>query len=137
MPPHHGPTNPSPATQAEAGVRRYGCFTELRPEKEEAYRRLHAEVWPEVLAAIERANIRNYSIWLQEIGGKKYVFSTFEYTGADPEADFATIRQDETTRERWWPLTDACMATRASDQIGDVWTDAEMLMWLNGKETLA
>ena len=37
---------------------------------------------------------------------------------------------DEVTREKWWPLTDACMATRASDTIGDVWTDAEMLMWL-------
>ena len=31
-------------------------FHELLPEKEELYRELHADVWPEVVAAIKKAN---------------------------------------------------------------------------------
>jgi L-rhamnose mutarotase len=36
----------------------------LRPDKVDAYVEAHANVWPDVLAAIRASGIRDYSIWL-------------------------------------------------------------------------
>jgi L-rhamnose mutarotase len=36
----------------------------LKPGRESEYRRRHAEVWPELQAALTRAGIRDYSIFL-------------------------------------------------------------------------
>ena len=53
--PIHGPTNPTPEDAAKAKVKYYGSIIELRPEKEKEYRELHANVWPDVRAAIAKA----------------------------------------------------------------------------------
>ena len=101
---------------------------ELRPDKEQEYRRLHAEVWPEVVAALKRANVRNYSIYVAELGGKKYLFSYLEYAGHDPERDFAKIGEDPAVKNRWWPLTDACQRRLTGTPEGQQWKPLEMLM---------
>ncbi|MEV0598969.1 L-rhamnose mutarotase [Streptomyces sp. NPDC050315] len=45
------------------------CFLlKVRPEKVEEYRRRHAAVWPEMLAALSGAGWRNYSLFLREDG---------------------------------------------------------------------
>ena len=44
-------------------MRRFGLMIGLKPEAIEEYERLHAAVWPEVLATIHACNIRNYSIF--------------------------------------------------------------------------
>jgi len=36
---------------------------EVKPEKLDEYKRLHREVWPELLADMRAASIRNYSIF--------------------------------------------------------------------------
>ncbi len=36
----------------------------VRPGKEEGYREAHRAVWPELIAAAERAGIRNHSVFL-------------------------------------------------------------------------
>lgn len=130
MTPLYGPTNPSPSDQAAAGVRRYSSLVELKPEAEQEYRKMHAEVWPEVVAAVERANIRNYSIYLVPLFGKKYLFRYFEYIGSDPEADFASVAEDKATREQWWPITDAMQVRVDGTPEGEQWLPAEMLMHL-------
>ena len=63
------------------------------------YERLHAEVWPEVLARIEASNIRDYSI--HRYG--ELLFSRFTYIGDDYEADMAAMAADPVT-QRWWAL---------------------------------
>ena len=75
--PVYGPTNPSPADQSQQGIVRYGAAIELIPEKEKEYRQLHAEVWPEVMAAMKEANIQNYNIFVANLADKKYLFSLF------------------------------------------------------------
>lgn len=125
---HYGPTNPSPEEQEAAGVRRFASFVELLPEKEQLYREMHAEVWPEVVAACKRANIRDYHIWIQAIGDRKFVFRSFEYTGSDPQGDFAAIAEDPTVRDKWWPITDACMTAVDGGSGGDVWRDVDLVM---------
>ena len=84
-------------------MRRFGQTARLKPDKVEEYRRLHAEVWPEVLKTITACNIRNYSIFQQD----DLLFTYFEYHGGDYEADMRLMAEDPATR-RWWERTKPC-----------------------------
>ncbi|MGB8031752.1 MAG: L-rhamnose mutarotase [Terracidiphilus sp.] len=45
------------------------CFLlKVRPEKIEEYKARHAEVWPEMLAALRQTGWRNYSLFLRPDG---------------------------------------------------------------------
>jgi len=96
-------------------VKRVAQVIGLRPEHREEYLRLHREVWPEVLAAITAAHIRNYSIYLHG----DLLFSYYEYTGEDHAADLAGMARDPATR-RWWQLTDPCQR-QTGDAPPDQW----------------
>jgi L-rhamnose mutarotase len=98
------------------GVRRFGQVIRVRPESIEAYERLHAETWPGVLAAIEAANIRNYSIYRHE----GLLFAYFEYVGEDFAADMATMAADPTI-QRWWTLTVAMQEPYPEREPGAWW----------------
>lgn len=98
-------------------ITRIGQVIKLRPEKREEYLRLHADVWPEVLRAIEAANIRNYSIFLRE--PEMLMFGTYEYHGSDYRADMARMAANEAV-QRWWKITDACQE-RLSTANADEW----------------
>lgn len=128
--PVYGPTNLPPAEAAQTPVKYYGAVIGLDPAKEREYRELHANAWPEVLAAINRANIRNFTIFITEIDGRRYLFSHFEYTGTSPEADFASIARDPTTRDKWWPLTDACQIRLPGTPAGAQWRGMEQVAHL-------
>ena len=121
----NGPTNPPDPIN---GVRRLTSVIELRPEKEQQYRQLHAEVWPEVVKAIKKSHIRNYSISVARIGGRSFLFSYMEYTGDNLEVDFSAMADDATTRDKWWPLTDACQSVIEGTPEGSQWMPLERLM---------
>lgn len=108
-------------------VKRFGSVTGLKAEKLDDYKRLHANAWPSVLKKIKECNIRNYSIYLQNIGDAFYLFSYFEYTGTDFDADMKKMADDAETR-RWWKETDPCQQplpeTAAKKQI---WTNMEQV----------
>ncbi|WP_314177174.1 L-rhamnose mutarotase [Streptomyces winkii] len=101
-------------------MKRVATVIRLRPEKEREYRRLHAAVWPDVLAALHRAHIGNYSIFLRD----GLLFSYYEYTGDDLRSDLARLAEDETT-QRWWQLTDPCQEPVASAADGEWWAPME------------
>jgi L-rhamnose mutarotase len=105
-------------------MKRIGQVVRLKPEHYEEYKRIHAAVWPEVLAAIHAANIRNYSIF--HLDG--LLFAYFEYVGNDYEGDMATIAADPKTRE-WWLVTDPMQRPYQGNSTGSVdgnwWTPAE------------
>lgn len=126
--PLYGPTNPAPGAAEPGGVTRYTSIVGLKPGAEQQYRQMHADVWPQVKAAIHEANIRNYSIWVIEIDGRKYLLSYLEYTGDDPEADFAKMGRDPTTRDKWWPITDAMQIRLPGTPGGQQWKRLERLM---------
>ncbi len=89
-------------------VQRYGMVIGLKPEKIEHYNRLHEAVWPDVLKTIKDCHIRNYSIYLREIDqDRHYLFSYFEYTGENFEADMARMAADPAT-QKWWKETMPC-----------------------------
>ena len=124
--PIYGPTNPSPEELAESHVRRFGSVIGLNPEKEKYYRELHADVWTTVLARIKESNMRNYSIYITEIEGKKYLFSYFEYVGTDLEADMQAIADDPET-QRWWKETDPCQRQLPTRKPNANWSEMEMV----------
>lgn len=123
-----GPTNPDEATKKADPVQRFSAVVELNPEKEKLYRELHADVWPEVKAAIKKANIQNFNIFITEIDGKKYLFNYLEYVGTDIEKDLGGIALDSVTREKWWPITDACQIRLPGTPEGEQWRGIEMVM---------
>jgi L-rhamnose mutarotase len=99
---------------------RYASVIRLRPEKEAEYRRLHADVWPDVLDQIARSNIRNYSIFLRD----GVLFAYFEYVGDDFAADMAAMASDPRTQE-WWTLTDHCQQPVETAADGQWWAPLE------------
>ena len=97
----------------------------LRPEKLAEYKKLHAAVWPNVLRMIEECHIRNYSIYLRQLGdGRHYLFSYFEYTGDDFDRDMARMAADPTTQE-WWSVCMPCQEPLADRAPGEWWAGME------------
>jgi L-rhamnose mutarotase len=98
------------------GVTRFGQVIRIRPESIEAYEQLHAETWPGVLAAIDAANIRRYSIYRHG----ELLFAYFEYVGDDIAADMAAMAADPIVQS-WWTLTDAMQDPYAEREPGSWW----------------
>ncbi|MDA3798488.1 MAG: L-rhamnose mutarotase [Kiritimatiellae bacterium] len=124
--PKYGTTNPTPEQFATMPIKRFGSVIGLNADKEQYYRELHANVWPDVIQAIKRANIQNYSIYVTEIEGKKYLFSYMEYVGNNFDADMQTIADDPITK-KWWKETDPCQRQLPNRKPGANWSDMEMV----------
>lgn len=103
-------------------VKRYGSVLGLSEEGKQEYKRLHAEVWTAVLAKIGDCNIRNYSIFLRE--PENLLFSYFEYTGTDFEADMAKMAEDPET-QRWWSVNKPLQRPLDSRAEGEWWAGME------------
>lgn len=111
----------------EAGkVARYGTVIRVKPEKLEEYKALHANPWPGVNRKLKEVNIQNYSIYYRD----GYLFSYFEYTGSDFEADMALMAADSLTRE-WWKLTDPCQLPLETAAEGEWWAPMEEVFHLD------
>lgn len=107
-------------------MKRYGMTVDVKPEKREEYKRLHAAVWPKVLAMIQECNIRNYSIYLTG----DTLFSYFEYTGEDFEADMKKMAADPTTQE-WWAVCTPCFEKTDPQQDKTWWKEMEEIFHLD------
>lgn len=104
---------------------RYGSIIGVRAEKLKEYKKLHAAVWPSVLKMIKKCNIRNYSIYLQELRkGEFYLFSYFEYIGKDFKSDMAKMAADAET-QRWWSFCMPCQKPLRSRKKGEWWANME------------
>ncbi len=114
-----------PTGCAQQQIKRYGDVLGVKPEKIQEYKQLHAGVWPDVLKMIKECNIRNYSIYLRELEeGKYYLFSYFEYTGDDFEADMAKMAADPTT-QKWWSVCMPCQVPIPTRKQGEWWANME------------
>ena len=107
-------------------MKRVAAVIRLRPEKEQEYRRLHADVWPAVLDRLTRSHVQNYSIFLRD----GVLFSYYEYVGADYDADLAAVAADPET-QRWWTFTDPCQEPVATAAPGEWWAPAEEVFHLD------
>ena len=101
-------------------MKRYGSVIGLSEEGKAEYRKLHAAVWPGVLAKIAECNIRNYSIFLKE--PENLMFSYFEYHGTDFAADMAKMAADAET-QRWWAINMPLQRPLDTRKEGEWWAD--------------
>lgn len=98
-----------------SAVKRVASVIRLDAAGVEEYERLHAAVWPGVLARITECNIRNYSIYRYGL----LLFSYFEYVGQDMDKDMAKMGEDPLTQD-WWAVCKPLQ--RPVDEIvGDEW----------------
>ena len=97
-------------------MERMGLVIGLKPTTVAEYKRIHADVWPEVLKAIKDSNIRNYTIFLRE--PENILFAYWEYHGADFAADLEKMKAVPRMRD-WWKITDPMQVpfdTRRKDE---------------------
>ncbi len=101
-------------------MKRHGSVIRVRAERFEEYKRLHANVWPDVLQMIEACNIRNYSVFHRD----GYLFSYFEYVGHDYDGDMAKMAADPTT-QKWWAVCKPCQEPLETRAAGEWWAEME------------
>ena len=107
--PVYGPTNPTPEQVQTSGVRRLGSVFALNADNEQLYRDLHADAWPGVVEQLRKSGLRNFSIFITELAGQKYVASYYEYVGTDFDADQDAMADDPIS-QRWWEALGPCDA---------------------------
>lgn len=99
-------------------MQRMGMVIGLKADKIDEYKRLHAAVWPEILALISSCNIRNYSIYLRE--PENLLFGTWEYHGTDFDADMARMTAD-VENKKWWAVCMPCQQPLTTRNQGEWW----------------
>lgn len=97
-------------------VKRICSLINVKVSEIEEYERMHARVWPEVLACLKKANIQNYSIYRYGT----LLVSYMEYIGTDFTKDMANIAADPKTQE-WWKLTDPMQKPLKDRKAGEWW----------------
>jgi L-rhamnose mutarotase len=129
------------ASNAEPSVplqpRRICQIIKVKPSALEEYKRVHAKVWPGVLANLEKQNMVDYSIHYDP--EHSLLIAHFKYVGNDWEKDSKLGLADEETR-RWWKMTDAMQETLVKGSSGSTdekgwWKDLEEVFYFKGERT--
>lgn len=77
-------------------MKRAGFAMQLLPGKEEEYKRRHDEIWPELVAELEKAGVRDYVIYLDPRTLTLYASQKVtEHNTADELAQKEIVR-------KWW-----------------------------------
>lgn len=101
-------------------MRRFGMIIKLKPHRIEDYKKLHADVWPEVTKVISKSNIKNYSIYLKD----ETLFSYFEYVGNSYETDMEEMAANLVI-QKWWDVCKPCMLPIETREEGEWWANME------------
>lgn len=109
-------------------MQRMGMVIGLEADKVAEYKKLHADVWPGVLAKISECNIRNYTIFLRE--PENLLFGYWEYHGSDFQADAARMAADPET-QRWWSVCTPCQKPLDTRAEGEWWAMMENVFHLD------
>jgi len=99
-------------------MKRMGQVIKVNPDKVEYYKKLHADIWPDVEKMIAECNIKNYSIFMR--GG--YLFAYFEYHGSDYDSDMAKMAADPMT-QKWWAECEPCQKPVDFANQNEWWAD--------------
>src|SRR5579862_8563002 len=103
-------------------MKRMGMVIGVKAERIADYKRVHAAVWPEVLAKIADCHIRNFTIFLRE--PENLLFGYWEYHGANWADDAARMAADPRTQE-WWAICGPMQQPLTSRGEGEWWAMAE------------
>ena len=109
-------------------MQRMGMCLKLKPGAVDEYKRLHASVWPGVLARISASHIRDYTIFLKQ--PENILFATWEYHGADFDADMAAMAADPVTQD-WWKVCVPLQEPFETRKDGEWWAMMEAVFHLD------
>jgi len=107
-------------------VQRMGRVIGIKPGGIKRYKELHANPWPETIEHLSARNIQNFSIFLRE--PENLLFSYWEYTGEDINADLARTANDSRTKD-WWRLTSPLQQPLDSRADGEWWSPMEKIFF--------
>ncbi|MFO0807421.1 MAG: L-rhamnose mutarotase [Gemmataceae bacterium] len=108
---------------------RIGRVVRIDVAKADEYRRYHDEIWPEILAALREAGIRNYSIFLKD----DMLFSYYEYIGPPEELDARLKQAAAAPRMReWWDLMEPMQIPLPTRKPGEWWATMEPVFFFAG-----
>jgi len=102
-----------------------GQVGRIKEEKREEYIALHASPWPEIVQIIKECNMENYSIFIRG----NLVFSYYEYTGEDYDADRQKLAKDVMV-QKWWAITDPCFERYDNDSAEASYENMESIFYL-------
>jgi len=97
-------------------MKRYGWVIRVKPEKFEEYKKIHANVWPEVSESIKKHNIRNYSIYHKD----GFLFGYWEYIGENLEDDMKAMSKSPKYKE-WLSVCDPMQEPLETREKGEWW----------------
>lgn len=103
-------------------MKRMCRIIQVKPEILAEYKRIHAAVWPEILEAIAKSDVKNYSIFLRE--PENLLISYWEYHSKNYDKDMEDIKSAPRMRE-WWDMTDPMQTPLATRQSHEWWADTE------------
>lgn len=99
---------------------------QVKSEKLAYYKEIHANAWPGILKMIKECKIQNYSIYYRD----NLLFSYFEYTGNDLEADMQKMADDPLT-QKWWAECKPCQQPMPTAKEGEWWGGMEEVFHLD------
>lgn len=92
--------------RAQSHVQRVGMVIGIKPDRITAYEALHANSNKGVRDLLNKYNMHNFSIFIQQFDdGRYYLFGYYEYTGNDYKADMQRLAQ-ESRNKQWLQMTD-------------------------------
>jgi len=86
-------------------IKRVGMVIQVKTDKIDEYKKLHADTNPGVRDLLAKYNMHNFSIFLTEMNGKWYEFGYYEYTGDDFDGDMAKLAKEPRNIE-WLKVCD-------------------------------
>jgi L-rhamnose mutarotase len=111
-------------------MKRVGMVIRLKPECVAEYRRLHADSNPGVRDLLAKYHMRNFSIFLHQIGEEWYEFGYYEYDGSDFAADMKALAA-EPRNQAWLKVCDP-MQLPLEGACG--WTEMECVYFNQGEQ---
>ena len=93
-------------------MKRIGTITKLKPGMMAEYKKIHDEIWKDVMAAAHECGTRNYTIFAEG----NYLFSYFEYVGNDYEADMK--KKSEMPIMKKWKEATGIMLDKVDEEHG-------------------
>lgn len=91
---------------------RYAWKAMLKPGMKEEYKRRHDEIWPEMVALLKAAGIRNYTIW--NVGDE-----LFGYYECEKGLDYAaSVQAESPIVDKWNQYMDDVMTMPLDPDTG-------------------
>lgn len=109
-------------------MKRMGMVIGIKADDILEYRKLHTEVWPEILDRLTKSNFTNYSIFLRQ--PENIMFAYWEYLGDDFEADSRAISEDPKTKT-WWEICGPMQVPLETRTEGEWWASMEEVFHLD------